>query len=95
MRKAKTTYMVFAFHTTTSAFATEKYCDQMSVSGRMIPIPRQLSAGCGIAYRMTVPEFDKLPSIIGRDDTAPMDCWMDELKSRNIEIETIQALDMS
>ncbi|ETP71907.1 Protein of unknown function (DUF3343) [Lachnospiraceae bacterium JC7] len=94
MRNKHTDYMVFAFHTTTSAFATEKYCKQMGIEGRLIPIPRQLSAGCGIAFRMTVSEFEKLPKINGMQDSLPENCWMKELASKNIEVETIKKLNL-
>lgn len=86
--------MVFAFHTTTSAFATEKYCRQQGIEGRLIPIPRQLSAGCGIAFRMSLSEFERLPELTGMSGSLPESCWMQELGSRNIEVETIKKLNL-
>ncbi len=92
MRHEKTNYMVFAFHTTTSAFALEKYCQKMNISGRLIPVPRQISAGCGIAYRMPICEYDRLPVITENNELSPDDCWTYELSSRDIEVETVKML---
>ena len=30
----------------------EAFCKQNGIPGRLIPVPRELSAGCGIAWRM-------------------------------------------
>lgn len=42
--------LVVAFHTTTSAMALEKYCNEHEIPGRLIPIPREITAGCGLAW---------------------------------------------
>lgn len=44
-------YFVLTFPTTYAAFATETICKQEGLSGRLIPVPRELSAGCGIAWK--------------------------------------------
>lgn len=44
-------YFVVTFPTTYAAFATETLCQQAGLSGRLIPVPRELSAGCGIAWK--------------------------------------------
>ena len=50
-------YVVISFHTTTAAFANEKYCKARGIPGRMISVPREMSAGCGIAWRMLPNDF--------------------------------------
>ena len=41
---------VVTFHTTTEAFAFEKACTDQGIEGRLSPIPRAISAGCGLAW---------------------------------------------
>lgn len=49
MRK-KEEKAVITFHTTAAAMAAEKIFTEAGVPGRLIPVPRQLSAGCGFAW---------------------------------------------
>ena len=49
MRK-KELRMVMTFHTTTEAMAAEKQFQDQGVPGRMIPVPREITAGCGLAW---------------------------------------------
>ena len=48
--RAKEQRLVVTFHTTAEAIAAEKEFKQNQVSGRLIPVPRQISAGCGLAW---------------------------------------------
>ena len=38
------------FRTTTAAMAMEKRCKPCGVPGRLIPLPRAISAGCGMCW---------------------------------------------
>lgn len=49
MRK-KELKLIVTFHTTADAMAMEKACRTNDVPGRLIPVPRQISAGCGLAW---------------------------------------------
>lgn len=49
MRK-KELRLVVTFHTTADAMAMEKACREERAPGRLIPVPRTLSAGCGLAW---------------------------------------------
>lgn len=42
--------VVIAFATTSDAMAMEHFCKKVSHPGNLIPIPNQLSAGCGLAW---------------------------------------------
>lgn len=42
---------VMSFHTTTDALAFKEAAESAGLRGRLAPIPRQLSAGCGMAWR--------------------------------------------
>ena len=48
--RAKELRLIVTFHTTTSAMAMEKVCAQKGVPGRLIPVPRDITAGCGMAW---------------------------------------------
>ena len=50
--RAKRPYIVLSFRTTVEAMAWEKHCENGHIPGRLIPLPRELSAGCGLAWRM-------------------------------------------
>ena len=42
--------LVITFHTTADAMAMEKECKKREVPGRIIPVPRAISAGCGLSW---------------------------------------------
>ena len=49
MRK-KETRLIVTFHITADAMAAESVCLRRRVPGRLIPVPRTLSASCGLAF---------------------------------------------
>lgn len=49
MRK-KELKLVVTFHTTADAMAMEQTCKAQGIPGRLIPVPRSISAGCGLAW---------------------------------------------
>jgi hypothetical protein len=55
--REKKQYIVLTFHTTTEAMAAEKQCGVHGIPGRLIPIPREITAGCGLAWRMSVKDY--------------------------------------
>ena len=50
MRK-KTEALVISFGTTTEAMKMERHCEKEGLPGRLIPIPREITAGCGMAWQ--------------------------------------------
>ena len=48
--RPKTLKLVITFHTTAAAMAMEKFCKEENVPGRLIPVPRELTADCGMAW---------------------------------------------
>ena len=50
MRERKT-WLVVTFHTTAAAIGMEKLCAARGLAGRLIPVPRALTADCGMAWR--------------------------------------------
>ncbi len=47
------------FGKTTEAMAFEKMCTEEGIPGRIIPLPVVISAGCGLAWRMTEEEYGR------------------------------------
>lgn len=59
MRK-KELKLVVTFHTTADAMAMEKACKEYQVPGRIIPIPRAISAGCGLSWCAALEEREQI-----------------------------------
>ena len=51
---------IVAFHTTTEALALEDAARAAGVSGRLIPIPTQITAGCDLAWRLLISEKESM-----------------------------------
>lgn len=52
----RTRYTVVTFASTFDAMEAERLCQAAGVPGRIIPLPTQLSADCGLAWRMDTGE---------------------------------------
>lgn len=55
--RLKRLYRVITFATTTDAMVAEKFCLDNSIGGRLIPVPQEISAGCGLAWRMMPEDY--------------------------------------
>lgn len=51
---------IITFQSTTSAMAMEKFCKEKGLSGRLIPVPRSITAGCGLAWSLNPQERHEL-----------------------------------
>lgn len=61
---------VATFHSTHDAIHAERACTERGVSGRLIPLPVQINADCGRAWRMEPserPTFERLMQDEGID----------------------------
>ena len=63
MLKKKPT-LIITFDTTTQAMAMEKFCAQRNLPGRLIPVPREITAGCGLSWKARPEEKDLLISAL-------------------------------
>ena len=43
--------LVVTFATTTAAMEMEQRAEKAEISGRLIPLPSEISAGCGLAWK--------------------------------------------
>ncbi len=64
MRKAELK-LVITFHTTAEAMALERACRDEQIPGRLIPVPRQISADCGLSWSMPVDWRERVLAVIG------------------------------
>ena len=48
--REKTAKCGVTFRTTTGAMAMERLCREQGVPGRLIPVPRSITAGCGMCW---------------------------------------------
>ena len=48
--RTKQLKLVVTFHTTTDAMAMEGVCREKKVPGRLIPVPREITASCGMSW---------------------------------------------
>ena len=60
MTRQKKPALVIAFDTTAQALAAEKLFAESGLPGRMIPIPSQITAGCGLAWKAEPEQRDAL-----------------------------------
>lgn len=69
MREKKMRYLV-TFHTTVGAMAMEKFCKNNNLPGRLIPVPREITAGCGMAWCADIEDRERLHPVL---ETEKMD----------------------
>ena len=43
--------LIITFATTTQAMAMESFCARENLPGRLIPVPREITAGCGLSWK--------------------------------------------
>ena len=86
MRK-KELKLVITFHTTADAMAMEKECKKVGAQGRMIPVPRSISAGCGLSWCAPLECREELKNVmqgIGLEEEEIHECMVyEEVKRGN------------
>ena len=71
--------LVITFHTTADAMAMEKACKEQNVPGRIIPVPRAISAGCGLAWCAQLEEREEIAAAMkaaGIEEEAMHECMV-------------------
>ena len=56
--------LVVTFSATSDAMAMERYCQAHELPGRLIPIPREIHAGCGLAWKTEPQEKEHFMSAL-------------------------------
>ena len=56
--------LVISFNKTTDAMSVEDYCLKNGVGGRLIPLPKEISAGCGLAWKCELDKKDEITKVL-------------------------------
>lgn len=72
----KELYAVVTFHTTTGAMQMETVAKANGAAGRLIPVPRVISAGCGLSWREPIANKEKILQLV-KDNKIDMDAVYD------------------
>ena len=67
MRK-KQKKVVFAFASTAIAMKMEKTMKEAGAPGRLIPVPKEITAGCGLSYIVEPEEKEQVEAIMKEYD---------------------------
>lgn len=54
---------LLTFFSTSGAMAVEKYCKQNGIAGRLLPVPREISASCGLAWAVSADQKEELAAV--------------------------------
>ena len=57
--------LIITFATTTQAMAVEAFCAREGLPGRLIPVPREITAGCGLSWKARPQEQRLLTDALG------------------------------
>ena len=78
MRK-KEQRLIAAFYTTHDAMAFEEFCHAQGAEGRLIPLPREISAGCGLAWSAPPEGEETVRALLARAGIEPQHLKMLEV----------------
>ena len=65
--------LIASFYTTHDAMAFEEYCLGKRAAGRLIPLPREISAGCGLAWSAPPDDEDGLRELFSASGVTPQE----------------------
>ncbi len=65
--------LIVTFETTTMALKMEKKCRAVGAPGRLIPVPREITAGCGLSWLAAPEERDRLISVMRDGEVIPQE----------------------
>ena len=68
MRSEKPVKLYVTFYTFSEAMATEVACKKENLSGKLVSVPRKLSAGCGVAWECEPCLRPEIESLLERED---------------------------
>ena len=66
--REKRCMLVISFRTTTAAMAMETLCQKEGIDGRIIPLPREISADCGLAWCAEISQRGELEALMRREN---------------------------
>ena len=78
MLKKKPT-LIITFATTTQAMPMEKFCGENNLPGRLIPVPREITAGCGLSWKAQPEDREQLLHALTAADMKWAECHILEV----------------
>lgn len=66
-------WLIVTFETEYDALHFSNLCKQAKLEGRLMPIPRKLSAGCGISWRAE-PELESAIQVLIQQHSTDLSC---------------------
>lgn len=60
--------LVISFDSTAHAMAVEEYCMNNGLPGRLIPVPKEITAGCGLAWKTDIVKKREILDAFERED---------------------------
>ena len=60
----KTERWILTFYSASGAMAVERFCKTKGLPGRLLPVPREISASCGLAWAVPTEERDRLSEVM-------------------------------
>ena len=63
--------LIVTFETTAMALKMEKVCRAAGAAGRLIPVPREITAGCGLAWMAPPEEQAQLQTVMQQGGVQP------------------------
>ena len=67
MARVRVPSLVVTFPTTAAAMSCEECCERRGLPGRMIPVPGEVAAGCGLAWKATPGDREELAAALEAD----------------------------
>lgn len=62
--RSKEMQCIITFHTTTQAMLFEQAAKTAGFQGRIIPVPREITAGCGLSWKDNVKVREELEQLL-------------------------------
>ena len=64
--RVKAPALVISFANVTEALAVENACKAVGLPGRIIPVPREITAGCGLAWKAAPEDREMLVAALDK-----------------------------
>lgn len=71
--------LIITFATTTQAVAVEAFCHAQGLPGRLIPVPREITAGCGLSWKARPEEKEMLLAALEQAEMKWQQCHVLEV----------------
>lgn len=78
MRK-KELKTVITFETTTQAIGMESACKKHQIAGRLIPVPKEITAGCGMAWMTPLENKESVVQFMSEHEISPQGVFQVEI----------------